>query len=115
MIKLLEVVETYNDTWQITFYYIMVLIFLVGIFWTYMQVFVKKAKPQKKPLKENIIYQHSEDIIEEYDLPKITKKNYKKKMSATTSSSNKKKSTNSKNSKANKAKSKVSKSTNKKN
>ena len=73
MIKLLEVVETYNDTWQITFYYIMVLIFLVGIFWTYMQVFVKKAKPQKKPLKENIIYQHSEDIIEE------SSKDYKKK------------------------------------
>ncbi len=113
MIKLLEVVETYNDTWQITFYYIMVLIFLVGIFWTYMQVFVKKAKPQKKPLKENIIYQHSEDIIEEYDLPRNAKKNYKKKTNVTTSS-NKKKSTNSKNNKTKKGKSKE-KSTNKKN
>jgi len=68
MIKILEAVTSYNDTWNITFWYIVVLALLIGIFWTYMQVFVKPLK-KKEPLKENIIYHHSEDLIEKnYDI-----------------------------------------------
>ncbi len=67
MIKFLETVQTYNDSsWQLTFYFVGILALLIGIFWTYMQVFVKKQKKNKKaPLKENIIYNHSDDVIEE--------------------------------------------------
>ena len=76
--KILETVTTYNDTWSITFYYVLVLVFLIGFFWTYMQVFVKPLS-KKKPLKENIIYQHSEDVIEEsFKDNKKTKKKKKK-------------------------------------
>ncbi len=70
MIKLLEVVA--NDEWNMVFYYILVLVLLIGLFVTYLQVFVKPLT-KKKPLKENIIYQHSEDIIEESSI------DYKKK------------------------------------
>lgn len=41
MINFLETVTNYNDSWNMTFYYILVLVLLIGIFWTYMQVFVK--------------------------------------------------------------------------
>ena len=70
--NILETVNTYNDTWKVTFYYILVLIILIAIFWTYIQVFVKPLN-KKKNLKENVIYQHSEDIIENY-----TNENYQK-------------------------------------
>ena len=79
--NILETVNTYKDTWNVTFYYILVLIILIAIFWTYIQVFVKPLN-KKKNLKENVIYQHSEDIIENYDqsykvrrMKKGTKKN----------------------------------------
>ena len=81
MINFLETVVKYNDSWNVTFYYVIVLIFLIGLFWTYLQVFVKPLR-KKKQLKENIIYQNSEDVIEsmdnEYDLKK-KKKNSKRK------------------------------------
>ena len=51
MFKILEAATTYNDSWNITFWYIAVLALLIGIFWTYMQVFVKPLKKQKN-LKE---------------------------------------------------------------
>ena len=70
MIKFLEVVA--KDEWSMVFYYILVLVLLIGLFVAYLQVFVKPLT-KKKPLKENIIYQHSEDIIEE------SSKDYKKK------------------------------------
>ena len=83
MINFLETVVKYNDSWNVTFYYVIVLIFLIGLFWTYLQVFVKPLR-KKKQLKENIIYQNSEDVIEsmdnEYDLKK-KKKNSKRKNS----------------------------------
>lgn len=63
MIKILEAATTYNDTWNITFWYIVVLALLISIFWTYMQVFVKPLK-KKTNLKENVIYHNSEDLIE---------------------------------------------------
>ena len=67
MFNIIEVTTaTYNDTsWQMTFYYIATLAFLIGAFWTYYQVFIK-SKKKKQPLKENIIYNNTEDVIEEY-------------------------------------------------
>lgn len=62
---LLEEVSSYHDTWNLTFYYVLVLVILIGIFWTYMQVFVKPLKTKKEKLNENIIYQNNEDTIEE--------------------------------------------------
>ena len=83
MINILEAITTYNDDWQMTFYYIAVLVILGAIFWTYMQIFVFPLVKRKIILKENIIYQHPEDIIENYDekekLKKIKKSSKKKK------------------------------------
>ena len=74
--NLLEIIA--QDDWSMVFYYILVLILLIGLFVTYLQIFVKPLT-KKKPLKENIIYQHSEDLIEEsfkdYKKPKRKKKN----------------------------------------
>lgn len=72
IINLLEASTSYNDSWNLTFYFVLVLVLLIGIFWTYMQVFVKPKK-KKEVLKENKIYQNNEDTIEE-----SYKKDYKK-------------------------------------
>ena len=67
MFYLLEVSNTYNDTsWELTFYFVASLALLIGIFWTYYNVFIKKNKKKKTELKENIIYNNPEDNIEEY-------------------------------------------------
>ena len=74
--NLLEIIA--KDDWSMVFYYILVLILLIGLFVTYLQIFVKPLT-KKKPLKENIIYQHSEDLIEESSKDyKKTKKKKKK-------------------------------------
>ena len=86
--EILEAVTSNNDTWNVTFYYVLVLVFLIGFFWTYLQVFVKPLKKKKQQLKENIIYQHSEDIIEKSDIEYELKK---KKQTQKTNNSNKKK------------------------
>ncbi len=66
MFYLLEVSNTYNDTsWELTFYFVASLALLIGMFWTYYNVFVKKNKKKKTELKENIIYNNPEDTIEE--------------------------------------------------
>ena len=66
MFYLLEVFNTYNDTsWELTFYFVASLALLIGIFWTYYNVFIKKNKKKKTELKENIIYNNPEDTIEE--------------------------------------------------
>ncbi len=68
MIYLLEQANTYNDTsWKLTFYFVASLSLLIGIFWTYYSVFIKKKnnKKKKNELKENIIYNNPEDTIEE--------------------------------------------------
>lgn len=66
MFYLLEVSNTYNDTsWELTFYFVASLALLIGIFWTYYNVFIKKNKKKKTELKENIIYNNPEDTIEE--------------------------------------------------
>lgn len=72
IINLLEASTSYNDSWNLTFYFVLVLVLLIGIFWTYMQVFVKPKK-KTEVLKENKIYQNNEDTIEE-----SYKKDYKK-------------------------------------
>lgn len=77
MINLLETVKNYNDSWNLTFYFIGVLALLIGAFWTYMQVFVKPLKT-KKVQKENIIYQNCEDTIEDGDKYYNSKKKAKK-------------------------------------
>ena len=64
MFYLLEVSNTYNDTsWELTFYFVASLALLIGIFWTYYNVFIKKNKKKKTELKENIIYNNPEDTI----------------------------------------------------
>ena len=66
MFYLFEVSNTYNDTsWELTFYFVASLALLIGIFWTYYNVFIKKNKKKKTELKENIIYNNPEDTIEE--------------------------------------------------
>ena len=93
--EILETVTSNNDVWSVTFYYVLVLVFLIGFFWTYLQVFVKPLR-KKKALKENIIYQHSEDIIEKSDIEYELKK---KKKTSKTNNNNKKKTNNKINSK----------------
>ena len=79
MINFLEAATSYNDSWNLTFYYVATLAFIIGIFWTYMQVFVKPKKDKKIKTKENTIYQNSEDTIEEsYKDFKTKKKKTKK-------------------------------------
>ena len=53
MFNIIEVTTaTYNDTsWQMTFYYIATLAFLIGAFWTYYQVFIKSKKKKQNSLK----------------------------------------------------------------
>lgn len=80
IINLLEVQTSYNDSWNLTFYYVLSVVLMIGFFWTYMQVFVKPKK-KKEPLKENIIYQNEEDTIEESykDEYNVRKKSNRKK------------------------------------
>ena len=35
MINFLEAATSYNDSWNLTFYYVATLAFIIGIFWTY--------------------------------------------------------------------------------
>ena len=75
MIYLLEALNYYEDTWKITFYFVAALALLIGLLWTYYQVFIKGEK-KKQPLKENIIYYNSEDIIENYNIEPKKKIDY---------------------------------------
>ena len=88
--EILETVTSNNDTWSVTFYYVLVLVFLIGFFWTYLQVFVKPLK-KKRQLKENIIYQHSEDIIENSDIEYELKKKKQTQKANNNKKTNKKK------------------------
>ena len=72
MIKLLEISNQYSDTWNLTFYFVAAVVILIGIMWAYYQAFIKPDK--KKDLKENIIYNHSDDLIEKELFPKKKKK-----------------------------------------
>lgn len=84
IINLLESVETYNDTsWQMTFYFVSIIALLIGITWTYIKIFVKKKNKLNKNnttgIKNNPIYENSEDIIEETFNNKYFKNNKKNK------------------------------------
>ena len=74
MINILEAVDLYNDTWLLTFYFVLGISLLIGTAWTYYQMFVKGEK-KKQPLKENIIYNQSDDVIEHYDMYSKKKEN----------------------------------------
>lgn len=74
MINILETVDLYQDTWKMTFYFVVSLSLLIGLLWTYYQVFMKSSK-KKENLKENIIYNHPEDVIENYNIEPKRKKN----------------------------------------
>lgn len=63
MIKFIETVNYYKDTWDITFYFVVAVALIIGILWTV----IKLNKNEKKALTENIIYNHSEDLIEQYE------------------------------------------------
>ena len=67
MINILEVVDLYDDTWLITFYFVLAFSFVVGMIWTYYQIVVKGDSKKKQELKENIIYNQTEDVMETYD------------------------------------------------
>ena len=67
MVFILEALNYYDDIWSITFYFLVAIALLLGLLWTYYQVIVKGEK-KKEPLKENIIYNHSDDVIEDYDI-----------------------------------------------
>ena len=72
--NLLDGVTNYKDTWNVTFYYVATIALLIGLFWAYMRVFVKPLKKNNKELKENEIYNHSDDIIEDSFQSKKLKK-----------------------------------------
>lgn len=74
MINILEAVDLYNDTWLLTFYFVLGFSLVIGTAWTYYQMFVRGEK-KKQPLKENIIYNQSDDVIENYDLYPKKKEN----------------------------------------
>ncbi len=81
MIYLLEEATNgkFDDSFTATFYYIAVLAILIGIFWTYFQVFVRGKKKDKEDLKENVIYQNTEDVIEEASKDEYYRKKNKNK------------------------------------
>ena len=72
MINILETVDLYDDTWLLTFYFVLGFSLVIGTAWTYYQMIIKGDKA-KKPLKENVIYNHPDDVIENYDTYPIKK------------------------------------------
>ena len=70
MLNLLEVVGLYDDTWKITFYFVLAVAILLGLVWTVLQVY----KNDKKANKTNVIYDKSYDAIEESTNSKKSKK-----------------------------------------
>ena len=75
MIYILEMTDTFSDTWQITFYFVLALVILIATLWTFYQMH-KNDKFNKK-LDENIIYNKPIDLIENMEdtIPKRKKKN----------------------------------------
>ena len=49
MLNLLENAVTYNDaSWEMTFYFVAVLALLIGMFWTYYNVFLKRRSKKNR-------------------------------------------------------------------
>ena len=62
MLHLIEIANnTYNDTWKMTFYYVLALAILLGLLWTV----YKEYRNEKKAIKTNEIYDKPYDAIEE--------------------------------------------------
>ena len=80
MIKILEAFNVYDDTWKMTFYVVFAIAIMIGFAWTYFRMIKKEEIHKgKRNLKENIIYNHSDDLIEKIDYePKKKDKNEEK-------------------------------------
>ena len=78
MIYFLEELDTYSDTWKMTFYFVFAIAILLGLFWTLFKMY-KMDNQKKNKLKENIIYNKPFDAIENNDIiPKSKKVEMKK-------------------------------------
>ena len=63
MIYFLEELNTFDDTWKMTFYFVAAIAILLGLFWTLYKMY-KQDNLKGNKLKENIIYNKSYDAIE---------------------------------------------------
>ncbi|MBR3661255.1 MAG: hypothetical protein IKN63_05100 [Bacilli bacterium] len=61
MLNLLEIAGSYDDSWRLTFYFILALVILLGLIWTVLQIY----KKDKKNNKTNVIYDKPYDAIED--------------------------------------------------
>ena len=73
MINILETLNTYNDTWTMTFYFVAAVAIMLGLLWTILQIH-KNDELKNHKLKENVIYNKSEDMIENIDIMPKRKK-----------------------------------------
>ena len=64
MFEILDMINTYDDTWRMTFYFVAAVAILIGLFWTILQ----SEKQKKNDLNENTIYNKSYDAIERDDI-----------------------------------------------
>lgn len=69
MFNILEVNSTFNDTWRMTFYFIVAIAILLGLLWTVFQLY----KNDKKKNTSNEIYDKSYDAIEEDNIKRKNK------------------------------------------
>ena len=69
MIKFIEatVVNNYNDNWNITFYFVAFAAIMISLFWTIYKM-NKQEKKNNGNVKENTIYNKTEDLIENMDV-----------------------------------------------
>ena len=74
MIYFLEQLNTYNDTWKMTFYFVFAIAILLGLFWTLYKMY-KQDDLKKNKLKENIIYNKPYDAIENMNISPKRKNN----------------------------------------
>ena len=74
MLNILEVLNTYDDKWRMTFYFVAALAILIGFFWTYYQMYKNEDKNKKSSKEKNAIYDHPMDILEDIDLIPIKRK-----------------------------------------
>ena len=66
MINMLEVLNTYDDTWAITFYFVAAIAIMIGLLWTVYQIHKQEKKNGK--IQENVIYNKTDDLIESMDV-----------------------------------------------
>ena len=74
MIYFLEQLNTYSDTWKMTFYFVFAIAILLGLFWTLYKMY-KQDDLKENKLKENIIYNKPYDAIENMNISPKRKNN----------------------------------------